>query len=287
MAKPLLLNRLLHLSQEDLNRTKIKFNLHDGGRTTQIEAYLRNPDDVNNDALFWRNKTRYFDVGQIAISLIQMSLDTWLLATIKEVTRELDVTYGVNYEGIALNEYEPLFGRVVVKYRKSKLQRAVVNANTTVKGDTNRIIDEIEVLQLLPNIYDGDDFPGYEKVRLSYKQLSAIVQRRKQDWVAALESQKGVYLITDKGSGKLYVGSAYGDNGMLLKRWIDYVNNGHGGNVLLKATIEEFGFDYVANNFQYSILENYNAKVDMHFILERERWWKETLGSRAFGLNAN
>jgi len=27
--------------------------------------------------------------------------------------------------------------------------------------------------------------------------------------------------------------------------------------------------------------------VDKHIILERESWWKETLGSRAFGLNAN
>lgn len=41
------------------------------------------------------------------------------------------------------------------------------------------------------------------------------------------------------------------------------------------------------NNFQYSILENYNAKVDDNLILERESWLKETLQTRSFGYNSN
>ena len=277
MTKPILLNDLLHLDQGELSRAKIKFNLHGGG-VRHIDVFLQNTDDVNNTALFWRRKKRHFNVGQIAISLIQMSRDTWLLATVKEVTRELGVTDGVNYEGVEKEQYQPFFGRVIIKYHK-KLQEGVRYANS--------IINELEVQQILPSIFDGEDFPGYDKVRLSYEQLSIIIQRRKQDWVSALENQKAVYLITDKGSGKLYVGSAYGENGMLLKRWTDYVGNGHGGNKLLKAVIEDFGMDYVANNFQYSILENYNARVDKRIILERESWWKETLGSKVFGLNAN
>ena len=277
MARPLLLNDLLHLDKEELSRTKVKFNLHGGG-VRHIDVFLHNVDDVNNNALFWRNKTRHFNVGQIAISLIKMSRDTWLLATIKEVTRELGVIDGVNYEGVEMVQYQPYFGRVIIKHHKT-IQQGVRYASG--------IINELEVQQVLPSIFDGEDFPGYDKVRLSYEQLSTIIQRRKQDWVSALENQKAVYLITDKGSGKLYVGSAYGENGMLLKRWTDYVNNGHGGNKLLKAVIEDLGMDYVTNNFQYSILENYNARVDKRIILERESWWKETLGSKVFGLNAN
>ena len=42
-----------------------------------------------------------------------------------------------------------------------------------------------------------------------------------------------------------------------------------------------------ANRPAYSILENYNARVDDSVILERESWWKETLQSRKFGYNAN
>lgn len=53
MIKQLFLNDLLQLSPEDLNRAKIKFNQHDG-EIGQMEAYLRNPDYVNNGWLFWR-----------------------------------------------------------------------------------------------------------------------------------------------------------------------------------------------------------------------------------------
>jgi len=64
-------------------------------------------------------------------------------------------------------------------------------------------------------------------------------------------------------------------------------SEGHGGNKLLKNIVNNSGLNHVKQNFQYAILENYNARVDKKIILERESWWKETLGSRAFGLNAN
>ncbi len=243
-----------------------------------MEVYLRNPDEVNNGWLFWRAKRRYFNVGEVAICLFQLSWNTWLLSTIKEVTHELGVNNGINYEGAELQNYQPYFGRVVVKYRKTH-QTQVVFANN--------IINELEVEQILPSVFDGIDFPGYDKVRLSYSQLSTIIHRHKRDWIAALENQKAVYLITDTCSGKQYVGSAYGENGMLLQRWTNYVNDGHGGNKLLKEVVTVSGIDYVAQNFQYAILENYNSRVEKRIILERESWWKETLGSRAFGLNAN
>lgn len=277
MIKPLYLNDLLQLSSEALNRAKIKFNQYNG-EIAPMEVYLRNPDEVNNGWLFWRAKRRYFNVGEVAICLFQLSWNTWLLSTIKEVTHELGVNNGINYEGAELQNYQPYFGRVVVKYRKTH-QTQVVFANN--------IINELEVEQILPSVFDGIDFPGYDKVRLSYSQLSTIIHRHKRDWIAALENQKAVYLITDTCSGKQYVGSAYGENGMLLQRWTNYVNDGHGGNKLLKEVVTVSGIDYVAQNFQYAILENYNSRVEKRIILERESWWKETLGSRAFGLNAN
>ena len=83
------------------------------------------------------------------------------------------------------------------------------------------------------------------------------------------------------------VGSATSDNGMLLKRWSNYVGNGYGGNKELVTLVIEKGFDYVQKYFQYSILENYNAKIDDHAVLKREAWWKDTLHSRQFGYHAN
>lgn len=74
---------------------------------------------------------------------------------------------------------------------------------------------------------------------------------------------------------------------MLLSRWKNYIENGHGGNVWLKELVREKGFDYIKKNFQYTIIENFNAKVDDHYVLERESYWKEVLRSREFGYNKN
>ncbi|MCW7552877.1 GIY-YIG nuclease family protein [Endozoicomonas gorgoniicola] len=122
-------------------------------------------------------------------------------------------------------------------------------------------------------------------VNVGYKDLKTIVDRDKRDWVAALESQKAVYLINDTATGKMYVGSATGDNGMLLQRWKNYVSNGHGGNKDLVSLVAQKGFEYVKANFTYSILENYNSRVGKDYILQREFWWMETLGTKAFGYN--
>lgn len=277
MKEKFYLNDLLKLTSSELEKGKIKFNQFNG-ETEPMHEYLKDPDKVNTEWLFWRAKRRYFRVGEIAICLFQLSWDTWLFSTIKEVTKELGIENGVNYEGKELERFRPYFGRVIIKYHKT---------HQTQVRMANSIIDELEVEQILPNIFDGIDFPGYDKVCLSFVQLSIIVRRHKHDWIAALENQKAIYLITDTQNGKQYVGSAYGENGMLLQRWSNYILNGHGGNILLKEIVDKEGFDYIKKYFQYAILENYNARIDKHIILQRESWWKLTLGCRAFGLNSN
>ena len=88
--------------------------------------------------------------------------------------------------------------------------------------------------------------------------------------------------MTDISNGKMYVGSAYGEH-MILGRWRAYVNNGHGGNIGLKA----LAFDHIKQNFSYSILDIYKSTTDDQTIINRECWWKEVLRSRQFGYNEN
>ena len=275
--KKILLDDLLHIPSDVSGSVKVKFN-QNNGFDDPMDLYLREPEIVNTQWLFWRTKQRYFNVGQIAVCLLKLSSDTWLLTTIKRVTKELGIYGGINYEGEELEEYRQYYGRVIVKYHKTVQTQGMYY---------NTVCNELEVLQLLPTTFDGEEFPGYDNVRLSYMQLASILERRKQSWIAALENQKAVYLITDTNNGKLYVGSATSDNGMLLQRWCSYVENGHGGNKELIALINASGFDYVKQYFQYSILENYNAKIDDHVVLKREAWWKDTLQSRRFGYNSN
>lgn len=275
--KKILLNDLLNIPEDIAGTVKVKFN-QSNGIEDPMELYLREPEVVNNQWLFWRTKQRYFSDGQIAICLLKLSSDSWLLTTIKRVTKELNVYDGINYEGEELDEYRQYYGRVIIKYHKTVQTQGMYY---------NTVCDELEVLQVLPSLFDGEEFPGYDNVRLTWYQLEAILARRKQSWIAALENQKAVYLITDRNNGKLYVGSATSDNGMLLQRWSNYAANGHGGNKELVTLVDEKGFDYVKQNFQYSILENYNAKIDDKVVLKRESWWKDTLQSRRFGYNSN
>jgi len=273
----LYLNDLLRFNKEDFHNIKIRFNQFNGEENPMNE-YMRAPEIINSGWFLWRTKQRYFNVGQIAICLLKLSEDMWLLTTIKKITKELGVFNGVNYEAEELEEYKPYYGRVIIKFHKTFQTQGIFY---------EKIYDQMEVNQILPVAFEGDDFPGYDKVRLSFSQLFTILSRGKRDWIAALENQKAVYLITDRSNGKLYVGSATSDNGMLLQRWKNYISNGHGGNKQLMEIVKRKGLDYIKQNFQYSILENYNAKVDDHLILERESWWKETLQTRVFGYNSN
>ena len=273
----LLLKDLLNFSDNEISNVKIKFNQHDGN-DDPMDLYKRNPEIVNTTWLFWNEKRRYFFEGQIAICFLKLSYDKWLLTTIKKITKDLKISGGISFEGEEIERFKPLFGRVIVQYHKT----------TMAQGRYfSELQDELIINQILPAQYDGDDFPGYDNVRLSFRQLETIIVRGKKDWIAALGNQKAVYLITDKKTGKLYVGSATSEKGMLLQRWSNYISNGHGGNKELVELVHNLGFDYVKDNFQYSILENYNAKVDDCLILARESWWKETLQSRTHGYNAN
>jgi len=59
-----------------------------------------------------------------------------------------------------------------------------------------------------------------------------------ENWHTALSSVYAIYLITDKVSGKQYVGSAYGTGG-LLGRWKNYVETHHGGNKRIVELLQQ------------------------------------------------
>ena len=275
----ILLNDILQISKDDIPNTRIKFNIYNG-YTDPLELYKENPDQVNTTWFLWHDSRRYFHSGQTAICFLRLSPDTWLLTTIKHIIKELNVGTdgGVGYEAEEVDTYKKYFGRIIIKYH---------NTNKSMGRTFESVMQELEVLEVLNDKFAGDEFPGYENVRLTYSQLKNIIDRQTPGWTPALENQKAVYLITDTKTGRLYVGSATAQYGMLLQRWSEYVSNGHGGNVGLKEIVSTHGFDYVKENFQYSILENYNARMDDAYILKRETWWKDTLKTREFGLNKN
>lgn len=268
------LNELLHL---DLKKAKVSLNMYNGDEDP-LDVYLKDPDIFNHGWLLNKNTAgdEEYPVGTTVVGLVRLknSLDLWLLTTVAKITDSFPAHNAIGYTSEDLSKYAAYYGRVIVSFHNSV-------ENTRRWAET--IMQDLIVDQILPETLRPDSFPGYDNVCLTYNQLKSIVTHQPQDWVAALSHQKAVYLLTDKSNGKLYVGSATAEDGMLLSRWTDYVNTGHGGNQGLKA----LDFDHIKKNFQYSILENYNSQIDDSVISERESWWKQVLQSRKFGYNHN
>ncbi|MBE5744419.1 MAG: GIY-YIG nuclease family protein [Clostridiales bacterium] len=274
------LNDILQLTKEELSRTKIRLNTYNGDKNP-IDEFKKNP-QLLLDWNYWNNKP--YKEGQISIGLVNMGNHKWLLFTVGVIKKVLstpiksnDGINGIQVEYETLEKYNDLYGRVVVHYH-NKTQQLFRNAD---------LLNDLEIKEILPSVFTGFDFPGYDNVCLSFEELESIVNGNYGSYHNALRNQKAVYLQTDKATGKLYVGSATSKNDMLLARWGTYIRNGHGGNKDLIDLINEKGFDYVKKNFQYSILENFNSRVDDNYVLARESFWKEVLQSRKFGYNKN
>jgi hypothetical protein len=266
------LNEILQL--ENLQNVKIRFNLMFRQNWNPIELFKNGDISTMLEGQYWNySKNKSYKVGKITIGLVKINPkeDYWLLFHIGQVTKDLNILKGVGYEYTDLPEYQKYVGRLIVKF-KNKAQTMIRNAES--------VIDDCYVSQILPDTFDNDIFPGYEKVNITWCDMKRVLE--KDNWKTALQNQKGVYLLTDKSNGKMYVGSAYGEH-MILGRWRAYLEKGHGGNEGLK----KLTFDHIKQNFNYSILDIYKSTTDDQIILNRENWWKEVLQSRKFGYNEN
>ena len=101
-----------------------------------------------------------------------------------------------------------------------------------------------------------------------------------------------VNLVSDSGIEILiHIGldtvSLKGKHFKTLKNTGDKVRKGDPLIEFEKDEIAKEGFDYIKQNFQYSIIENFNAKVDDKYVLQRESYWKDVLQTRKFGYNKN
>lgn len=269
----ILLNDLLQLT--NLDNVRIRFNKDNGLGYDPIKLYKEDQGKLLIGQFWNYPKKKSFSEGNIAIGFARIEGDKWLLFDISLITKDLNKKDGVGYEYEKLSKYEKYFGRLIIKYHNKSQNLIRLGKN---------LIDQLEVIEILPEQFNDDDFQGYENVNLSWFDLKRVI--KKKDWKSALENQKGVYLIVDHKTGKLYVGSAYGKD-MILGRWNSYINNGHGGNVELKKLVREKGFEYVKNNFYYAILDIYKSTTEDSIIIDRESRWKKVLLSRKFGYNKN
>ena len=168
-----------------------------------------------------------------------------------------------------------------------RLKLSLKLAGRNIRVNLENHYHEMLVSEILKESYSGQTFTGFENISLDFERLEFICRSQKQDWMASLQSIKGVYLITDKSNGKKYVGSAYNDEG-IWSRWTSYVETGHGGNVDLRNLIKKKGLKHARKHFSFSLLEYRPARVDDQVIIDRETFWKKALLSRGdYGYNQN
>ena len=227
------------------------------------QEYRRQKDEFNRDFIF-------------SLAQFYHETDSWLFGGIFHVTGRPADRYEVEQADLGA----PFIGRL--KLRSPYRSRSA-------RVNMEQRYGEFKVLEILREPYTGRPFPGYEKIHLGFHELETLVHNDRPDWRAALESVKGVYLITvhTKHAIRRYVGAAYGEQGT-WSRWVNYVENGHGGNAELRKAIGDRGLDYCRQHFRFTLLEHRPRTAPDETVQERESFWKTILGTRGpGGLNRN
>ncbi len=212
------------------------------------------------------------------LSLIHLGGDRWLFPGVYAVEGVARGTWKESpcyrYSTRELDGLEHLTGKAIVQFDKTF--RA-----SYLRGE--KYVDRLLVAAIREQRMTIGDFPGYNSVLLSYHMLKTVLREANPSWRTGLANVAGVYVITDISDGKLYVGSAFGGEG-IWQRWSEYAKTGHGGNKELRALLRQNGDGY-ADSFQFSLLEVCDLSSSDDYVLARESHWKTVLRSREFGLN--
>jgi len=267
------LTDLIKLAGVDLDEFKI--HCATGKNAAPLEAFF--------DGTFrqWQERQNQlnFQCKQI-VSLIHLGGAKWLFAGVFNV---LGVVPGkwkpttcYTYRTQEVVGLDDLTGRAVVEFNKTF--RA-----SYLRGET--LADQLNVVAIREQRMTIGDFPGFNSVLLSMAMLRTLVRELHPSWRTALSNVAGVYLIVDTSTGKNYVGSAYGGEG-LWQRWSAYASNGHGGNKENRDLLKQEGENH-SQCFQFTVLEVCDINASDDYVISRETHWKKALLSREFGLNSN
>lgn len=281
----LMLNDVLNLSEKEIKNSRIELNMTEGsGGMAYIDKWLTCSQEQKNSGnntgcsyWGWFGNKKNFNVGQTVFSFIKMTNDEWLFisaAKIKDVPNDRRADVEI------LDKYKPLFGRLVMKYKKG-------NTYARYVFRMEHLIEHCTVKEILPGQYTGEEFEGYDRVNLPFHKLKDIFEGTiMPTYYEALKKITGVYCLTDTKTGKLYIGSATGEGGV-AQRWGNYLDSKHGGNKKLIALYKQKGAEYFEQYFTYTLIEYFGLSYDPIKIFEREQYWKKCFDTINNGYNDN
>lgn len=140
----IMLVALLHLSDDELENTKIRLNRNANG-VNLLEEFKRDSEVINVGWLLHRISKRYFHAGQYVICLARISDGHWLLIAMKTVTNDFNLIDGVLYKSTEWEQFALRCDCVIMKYH-SAFQQAVSYAKT--------LMGRLEVLEVLSENYN-------------------------------------------------------------------------------------------------------------------------------------
>lgn len=298
---------LLKLPENELKNLKLVFNsdwdYNPDGLPEYMKAKLgREPRRFDLLSMYRRgevelvkNSTRTHDPsnkrfvnGEVVFCFIPYDVEDWLLVNVFKVLD--DSKQLVEADDEVTSDYKQYLGRLIITWKDRNTR------NVRMKSIEN--IEKLTVRTILEQPYDkiALKFPGYKNVTVSYSELKNKLQNS-TEWQSYLKARKGIYLITDTNNGKLYVGSAYGKDGV-FGRWKTYMESGFDKNELENGKYpnkkfqeivkdKKKGIAYIQKNFHYTLLETFTDEISDEDIINRESWWKERLLTKEFGYNAN
>lgn len=128
-------------------------------------------------------------------------------------------------------------------------------------------------------------FNSYDDVELTFNELKEVIENKYNDYYKHLSCIKAIYMIIDGNTGKQYIGSAYGKNG-LYGRWEEYINTYHGNNEEFIELFNKNGMEYF-EKFKFIILQILPLKMSDREIVDIETKYKNKFLTKVFGLNKN
>lgn len=277
------ISKIIPFLEENQSKIKIHFAI---GVDNQLEPLYA----------FFEGKFKEWQAGQTRrnferdyiLSIIYMAKDEWLFAGIYKRINTYEYPEKSHLRGGFSHDIKYIYETKLLEHGKELIGKLVIKFNKNFRAsyvNLENYVSKLKLCEIKREIYKVVSFPGYAKVDIQFDLLKEIINCSDYGWKTALSNVKGVYLITDKSNGKLYIGSAYGSNAF-WQRWTEYVNNGHGNNKLLKEVINKNGISY-SSNFTFSILEICNINSMDDEIIGKESFWKDRLLTRKFGYNEN
>lgn len=262
---------------------KIALSMHHGDTGERFVDIWRAGEDVA-DACLWSTSTgkiSNYRIGDRVLGFIRLDRDQYLLVTACEIT---SVPPAPGPCGRAdLPEWKWAVGGLVIRTHKGNTR------SRWIFGLENYMAKHAVSVEGLRGRPRGPEFRGYDDVLLTFPELLRVSDDAfSPDYRNALASVDGVYLLRDRLTGRMYVGSAYGADGM-AQRWRCYLDTATGGNKSLVELYRREGRAYFEKNFSFKLLEWFPKS--RHYppdrVIARENHWKEALGTREFGYNEN